>query len=1181
MTNSPLRKKAKLRCPDCRRPFYTLRSFAAHRSTCVTVPEISNIHPTNYTAAEFNRELRSGSVNPHQFRPGLAYNLQLRNVGPIRLEDPPGLHVDDVEFESFNNDDEEGFAEPNDTISGLQQANSEENSDEDSAFNDSQCDNETPSDHNLARNFENESPLPAKFLDISMMYDRYKSKVPPDEQKPTAKKKPRGELSITTIALSQLLLIVQKHKGGKEFFDELVIFIFEWTAAYPDLFKKSSRTWTRASVLKELQEEFDYMELSSTNHDVPLEDGRTATVPVIDFGPQVRDLLDSPFVQAHIANGIDRDTFRLTTTAQDHEYNENAVIGEKHTGFLYQRGIDLHCPSAPDVDPTLVRPLVIILHIDKSHADLFGNLSVIPIQYSLGMVDIDGQYNVKAWRVLAYIPNLSTGKGSDGEKKAKTSEANRRDFHECLKVALSSLVHYYEEGGVWWIDPQGRDVLLKPVILMTIGDSVGQHELIGHYLSWKARCLGKDCRCSQDRIVKWPCKCRWPSSRELMECSSHAEVFELYDQCGLITYQHLTRAMGDEDYAKHISKHPIDTVWDKLPMADGYLGMVGMTPQEFLHVMGNGNYAHLIIAIREIIGPNTSNSATKGLINKCFVDIKFALEHNSDRDISRMSNRKGFFNVASLTSEEIRGNFFGMVVMMHTTYGASLFKPWFQTRGLDFIQARTTCLLILSWERFYYDPQKRKDLERSFNATQRLQKRIHKNIPREERSKEGSRGGARGWKITKWHIMMYMTGLALKFGCLKALDSSPNERNHKQFLKYHYLRTQKQSSKFSSQVAQGEYERMLLEKVREHIESFLPEPVAALTRSTTKYNHSKTTFDRQFFPSEWDDDDNDMYNVPMTDGTQNVPIKATGGYSLSVSIDAQRRRGVSHKWKYGKKNHDGKFIPNVMMGKVLSDYHLKYCDQYQVGFQSTLKYQCFTSIKMNNVIFRSDPDWVGTGHEWYDWVVARFPNTAAPTNRDVVPSQQYGTRGGEKCIARIMGFFRHDDKGCPTYNNVERMNLSWDEVRSSQRDGAMYMVLHCSALKFKYKNLVRNFIYKFEMTPLTEMYVLPVDCIVGPLVVIADIVSARVASNQKFMAVLPRHKQSGYWLNYIHSPDPQYEVEDDDTVSVSSDDTFDDNIDSDEEEDEDEDDVSLVANVEGDDEWLELEVDEDGLLDFS
>jgi hypothetical protein len=120
-----------------------------------------------------------------------------------------------------------------------------------------------------------------------------------------------------------------------------------------------------------------------------------------------------------------------------------------------------------------------------------------------------------------------------------------------------------------------------------------------------------------------------------------------------------------------------------------------------------------------------------------------------------------------------------------------------------------------------------------------LQKRIYKNIPRAEREKDGGRGGARGWRITKWHIMMYMTGLALKFGCLKAVDSSPNEKNHKFFLKYHYNCTQKQSSKFSSQVAQGEYERMLLEKVRDHIESFLPEPLSAWTALTKQYKYCR------------------------------------------------------------------------------------------------------------------------------------------------------------------------------------------------------------------------------------------------------------------------------------------------------------------------------------------------------
>jgi hypothetical protein len=57
--------------------------------------------------------------------------------------------------------------------------------------------------------------------------------------------------------------------------------------------------------------------------------------------------------------------------------------------------------------------------------------------------------------------------------------------------------------------------------------------------------------------------------------------------------------------------------------------------------------------------------------------------------------------------------------------------------------------------------------------------------------------------------------------------------------------------------------------------------------------YAKTTFERQFFAAEWDNDDNEMYNVAMTDDTPMVPMKATGCYSLSVTIDAQRRCNVS------------------------------------------------------------------------------------------------------------------------------------------------------------------------------------------------------------------------------------------------------------------------------------------------
>jgi hypothetical protein len=122
-------------------------------------------------------------------------------------------------------------------------------------------------------------------------------------------------------------------------------------------------------------------------------------------------------------------------------------------------------------------------------------------------------------------------------------------------------------------------------------------------------------------------------AREINQCSDHSEVFRLYEECGLVSLEHLSRAMGDKEYATSISKDPFDTVWQHLPLTDEFLGMVGMTPQEFLHVGGSGLYKHCLVAIREIVGPNQSNSLVKGLINKVFIDIKFGLEHNSERDI--------------------------------------------------------------------------------------------------------------------------------------------------------------------------------------------------------------------------------------------------------------------------------------------------------------------------------------------------------------------------------------------------------------------------------------------------------------------------------------------------------------------------------------------------------------------
>ena len=143
-------------------------------------------------------------------------------------------------------------------------------------------------------------------------------------------------------------------------------------------------------------------------------------------------------------------------------------------------------------------------------------------------------------------------------------------------------------------------------------------------------------------------------------------------------------------------------------------------------------------------------------MNDIFPDIKLHLMRNSERDISRMSNRNGFFNnVTSLTNDEICGNFLGLVVLMHTSYGDNLLRPYFENKKIDFDDMLETCKLVLAWERFHMDPQKRKDIINSEVATWDLQQRIMQHIPRVEREKTEKSPGSKGWKIAKFHASSF------------------------------------------------------------------------------------------------------------------------------------------------------------------------------------------------------------------------------------------------------------------------------------------------------------------------------------------------------------------------------------------------------------------------------------------
>jgi hypothetical protein len=108
-------------------------------------------------------------------------------------------------------------------------------------------------------------------------------------------------------------------------------------------------------------------------------------------------------------------------------------------------------------------PWVLKIFGDKSHLDLKGALSTIPIIFTFTCFNQNARNKVENWRPLSFLPNLSHGVLSSKNKKSnkKNPVLSVQDEHNCLWVAFSSLVDIYLCGGIK-ATVMGRVVIVKP-----------------------------------------------------------------------------------------------------------------------------------------------------------------------------------------------------------------------------------------------------------------------------------------------------------------------------------------------------------------------------------------------------------------------------------------------------------------------------------------------------------------------------------------------------------------------------------------------------------------------------------------------------------------------------------------------------------------------------------------------
>ena len=296
----------------------------------------------------------------------------------------------------------------------------------------------------------------------------------------------------------ELMDILQRHKTDLKMHDEIVSLLDDYlrngklNADQPGL-------RTRKNFIAKVQKDFNTTGLKPKHKLVELSDGSKATVSLFHIEFMILSLLtdDSLMKDENLAEGYDIFTGKVD---KDHPHNKN--YGEVHTGDAWKPACKHYCGTKGKN-----MPISLIVFGDKTHTDLHGTLSVTPIIFTLSLFNRAARNNPSFWRPLAYIPNLSHGKG----KADKTqSMVKVQDEHKCLALVFRSLRQLHKSKRGLMMIVKGRYVTGRVWIHFFIGDTAGNNTWLAHYnSSGKVKRPYRDCSCCFGRMSDTNPRCQY------------------------------------------------------------------------------------------------------------------------------------------------------------------------------------------------------------------------------------------------------------------------------------------------------------------------------------------------------------------------------------------------------------------------------------------------------------------------------------------------------------------------------------------------------------------------------------------------------------------------------------------------------------------------------------------------
>lgn len=544
--------------------------------------------------------------------------------------------------------------------------------------------------------------------------------------------------------------------------------IMDWaTNAFNAGYKFPCRRLSRSKMIEKLSDIFCLKKTAPMSSTIRLHSGDPCKVSYFDFEQMCYSLLsdESLMTDSNMSFG--------NNNPAPFQKQQNSTLSCIEDGDMFQNTMNDVCTEPKDF------LLGIKMFIDATHTDIHGDWVLDPVYFTFTFLSNHVTREQRAWRPLGFVNDLN--KKSTAWNNHITARNKLIDYHSQLGVIFKSFSECQRRGGFLWdLKTGGRSykVNMKPVLILIIGDALGNHKLAGMFNNF-----------SNTHRVNHSCNC------PLEHTDNPNYVCKFINQSDIS----LLCDLGDVETLGKLSYHGIRNAFWYIDVATHEAGINAMMPSEILHQLFLGIMENVLDTFILSFPP-----VARTRMDKFGAIMYHFFKRSSDRSLPRLKTKNGFTNLTRQKGSDRLGFCLLLLIFMLSDFQESFlvgirYAPSLADRR-NYCNIFNKLLCFAQW--LSQDSIDVGDLEDVHGRIKDMMYLIKHSVKRETSC---------GWKISKFHELLHVVRDVRLFGPPQGYDGRPGESSHKD-TKQQARRTQMRMNVFESQTSQRIYESLVIRR---------------------------------------------------------------------------------------------------------------------------------------------------------------------------------------------------------------------------------------------------------------------------------------------------------------------------------------------------------------------------------